>query len=576
MTRLNPYARRALLLLLVVAAAERAGATERLEAKLERTQVPLGDRAHLTVTLHGLARSPMPRFPEVTGLRIQLVRQMSRVDLTGNGEPSLVFLYVVEAITPGIYQLGPITLTLPGRELTAEALTLTVTEGAAVLAPADLFTSATVSTTEPFVGQQVLYTWRLFRRVRLVKPRLEPYRFDGFQAEELGEVAEYETLVNGLPYLVHERRIALFPQRAGSLAVTGPTLHCGVVTGRRGADRLMDGSFGGFTPEARRLQTAPITLTVRELPAAPEGFSGLIGRFALTATLSKQELRVGDSVLLRLTVSGNGPLELLHEPQLGGLTGFKSYAEKPVSHTRRNENGITTERVYSRALVPLEARQAAIPAVPLVYFDPEGAAYRRTASKPLTLSILPAIETAAHTTAAAVVPRQPPSAATPGSPEPRGDGEGLSLPQAAAVATAVLVPSLLLLGLVVMRRRSIQAPTAEELRRQQALATALSRLAEVDSALGDGPAGEACCAASRTLRGYLGDRLGYEGTAATAAETATRLAAAGLPEDLRREVESTLAALEAGQFSRGCQGGPCATATLRSLLERLDAASGGG
>ncbi|HEX4955019.1 MAG TPA: BatD family protein [Thermoanaerobaculia bacterium] len=576
MTRLNPYARRVLLLLLVAAAAERAGATERLEAKLERARVPFGDRAHLTVTLHGLARAPMPRFPEVPGLEIHLLRQVTQLDRTGTAKPSLIFLYVVEAAAPGTYQLGPITLTLPGRELTAEALTLTVTEATTGPVPADVFTTATVSVSQPFVGQQVLYTWRFFRRVRVVKARLDPYRFDGFHAEELGEGPAYETTVAGLPYLVHERRIALFPQRAGELVVTGPTLRCGVINGRLGAARLMDGSFGGFTPEARRIETAPITLTVRELPAAPEGFSGLIGRFAITASLSKGELRVGDSVLLRLVVTGNGPPELLQEPQIAGLAGFKSYAEKPVSHTRRTEQGVTTERVFSRALVPLEAGGATIPAVPLVYFDPEGAAYRRTASEPLALSVLPAIETAAQRTAAAVVPRRPARETSPGSSEPGSEAEGLSLPQAAMVATAVLVPSLLLLGLVVMRRRSRPTPCAEALRRERALPAALSRLAEVDAALESRGGGDACCAASRILRSYLGDRLGYEGTAATAAETATRLAEAGLPEDLRREVETTLAGIEAGQFSGGCQGGPCATATLRSLLERLDAATGRG
>ena len=80
-----------------------------------------------------------------------------------------------------------------------------------------LFISAKVSTTTPFVGQEVIYVWRFYRRVRIGDAKLEPWDFSGFLVEDLGELREYQSTVNGVQYLVNEVRKSLFPQEVGSL-----------------------------------------------------------------------------------------------------------------------------------------------------------------------------------------------------------------------------------------------------------------------------------------------------------------------------------------------------------------------
>ena len=44
----------------------------------------------------------------------------------------------------------------------------------------NVFVTVQVSTDKPYVGEQVIYTWRLYRRVNISDARLEPQTFDGF------------------------------------------------------------------------------------------------------------------------------------------------------------------------------------------------------------------------------------------------------------------------------------------------------------------------------------------------------------------------------------------------------------
>ena len=57
-----------------------------------------------------------------------------------------------------------------------------------------------------------------------------------------------------------------------------------------------------------KLATSPVTLNVRPLPASrePADFSGLVGKFRVSASLSKSSLPVGDSTTLSVVVEGEG------------------------------------------------------------------------------------------------------------------------------------------------------------------------------------------------------------------------------------------------------------------------------
>ncbi len=94
--------------------------------------------------------------------------------------------------------------------------------------------------------------------------------------------------------------------------------------------------------------------------------------------------------------------------------------------------------------------------------------------------------------------------------------------------------------LVARRRRRLREDAGLE-RRRRALARARRRLRRIGGATGPEPLW-------RCLREYLGDKLGLEGAALTAAEARQHLAEAGISEDAAARTGRLLERLEAAQY----------------------------
>ena len=71
------------------------------------------------------------------------------------------------------------------------------------------------------------------------------------------------------------------------------------------------------------LETKPISVDVRPLPEdAPVDFSGAVGQFELTASLSEVEGKVNEPVTLIVDITGTGNIETLAEPALPELPNW--------------------------------------------------------------------------------------------------------------------------------------------------------------------------------------------------------------------------------------------------------------
>ena len=234
----------------------------------------------------------------------------------------------------------------------------------------------------PFVGEQVLYTWRFYWRTRPADARLGTLSFGDLLVEDLGEVREYQTTVNGVQYAVSEIRKVLFAQRPGHLRhpVLGPEHQ------RSGAERprrrrsLLDDFFGSVQTRNLVLRTDPIELEVRELPAgpgrsSPAWWASFDVRSAITQTRAG---KVGESATLEVTVSGSGNAQLIAEPPAArARVNFKVYDDTPVASVDRSGHRAARQQVLSQgAGAPGAPEHLVIGPVELVYFDPEGEQFR--------------------------------------------------------------------------------------------------------------------------------------------------------------------------------------------------------
>ncbi len=551
-----------------------AALAQGIQVKIDRKEAAIGDQLVLSITVDG-SQNVQPELPDLSAFRVSsggyetgFSRAQRQVSV------SVTYKLILEPRRTGTFAIGPISAEIDGRLYQSRPFNVRIREASAVpKETGGLFTTARVSKKNPYVGEQVIFTWQFFRRVQLRDAQLTPFEFEGFLVEDLGEIKEYTTVRGGRKYLVSEIRKALFPQELGPLRISATQVR--VLA--RGS--LLDEMLGR-SGDSQVVNSPQIELEVRPLPAAPSGFSGLVGNFKIAGRISKRELRVGESATWKLTVSGTGNVRMIGEPSLPDLSSFKTYDEKPTSSVERSGGKLKGSRSYSKALVPLTSGELTVPAVRLTYFDPEAGSYRTAQTAPVALSVRPAegkeelrlTESVAPTTgkvavrilADDILPIYKDLDAVTVAPfGHRADGAWLA---------GLLAPPFAFCGLLfVERRRRHLEVNVEAVRRRSALKKALKGLDEVATAAKEGRHREAAVLASRRLREYVGDKVALEGSAFTPAEAGDQLARCGVEESVVRETRTRLERLEAAQYA-GDQAAESEdpASELRSLLKTLE------
>ncbi|MCB1035289.1 MAG: BatD family protein, partial [Acidobacteria bacterium] len=294
------------------------------------------------------------------------------------------------------------------------------------------------------------------------------------------------------------------------------------------------------------------------------------------AKISKQDLKVGESATLTLTVSGSGNAQMIAEPKLPDLPQFKTYEDAPNGSIQRDDSGISGRKVFGRAMVPLVPGELSIPALELVYFDPERGSYRTSRTETLRLQVAPAdgkedlrlTESVAPSTGKVAVR----ILADDILPLYRGLDAVRRIPfgerPGAALAAGLATPPLLFLVLLwTQRRKRLFEADSGLRRRRDALKNAQKSLRLLRTSGTDEPAASL---ASRCLRTYIGDKLNLEGSALTPAETAHHLTGAKVDDALVLGIRRFLEEMEAAQYGGAQVEGSGAAERVAGLLKRLE------
>jgi hypothetical protein len=550
--------RRAVATLLVLGLlAGGVASAQQVRATVDRNEIALDEQIVLQVVVEGSANA-RPRLPPLDDFRVT-PRGSGVITQIVNGRSSVAteLTFLLIPLRVGTFEIGPVSAEIEGQTFASRAFTVRVVEASEQKSQdRDVFLTARVSNERPFLGEQVLYTWRFYRRVPVAEASLTSLEFGGMVAEDLGDVREFDTTVDGVQYRVSELRKALFPQRGGK--VTLPPSELSVqVPAEAGRRRRSVFDFGRLPMQTRVLRSHPIEFDVQPLPAAPPGYSGLVGRFDLAADVSKRSLRVNESVTLTVTVSGKGNVQLLHAPELPPLEDFKVYQEKPTSRIDRSGLELSGSKTYRTALVPLTAGEQRIPALELVTFDPERKEYRTARSAPIVLDVSPAQGDEELRLTESVAPSAGKVAvrilADDILPIRRGldalsSGPFAGLSGVLWLLLGVAPPAAFGALLAAEHRRSRSAQNRERERRRLALRRAIGALEALPGSAGAGEVEALARQASLAVRGYVGDKLGAEGAALTPAEVEAMLTGAGVDEATARRARELLDRLEAAQY----------------------------
>ena len=266
--------------------------------------------------------------------------------------------------------------------------------------PEDLQIRMSVNRNSVYKGQPVRVTFKIYTRVQL--SNLEPKfpAFNGFWTQDL-DVRGYQwqrESLGGRDYNARViREVLLYPQQSGTLHIEQFSATAIVPVMVRSAARgqsLIDELMGGGMPEERevrkRLNAAPIAITVKDLPAgAPASFTGAVGRFQLSGAVDKPMVSANGSDNLVLKVSGNGNLPLIQAPDLKMPSSFEQFNKKTTESLTHNANGIAGYRQFEYPFIPRAEGSYTIDPVEFSYFDPDGGKYVTLTTTSFNIEVRP-------------------------------------------------------------------------------------------------------------------------------------------------------------------------------------------
>ena len=398
-----------------------------------------------------------------------------------------------------------------------------------------LFILASVDNDRPYLGQQVTYSLRIYQSQNAdfssATVSYSPPSFSGFWNSQQTLQEEYNETVGSSEYRVVEVRTVLFASVVGSGEIEPAVLE-----------------FSTGDPTASgQLESPAVAVEVRRLPVPePSEFTGAVGSLVVSASVDAAEGRLNEPVLLTVTISGEGNIEALSDPEWPDFSGWR-VVESPVTVDSQVVAGqIAGTRTYEIALVPEQAGILHIPGIRYPYFDPALEQYIELQTSPFAMTI-------SDTDAATMDPSLfMPSDAREGAQAPLPikavppflHRERAELANSAVYWSVWAMPVFIIAGAVAWRRwRVSQQAARSEARRYSAMPNARAALSR-GAASGQDPR----IAASEALLSYLSAVLEMDLKGRTHEALLRALRNAGVSRELEDQVSEMLTAGETARY----------------------------
>jgi len=228
----------------------------------------------------------------------------------------------------------------------ASVLVTQATANKAVDTDDDLFLEVEATPQSPYVQSQVLYTVRLYRRVEIAQASLNEPELGDAVIEKLGDDSNYNTQINGVNYLVTERKYSIFPQKSGSLTIKPLMLTAEVVANTR---PNFNGFFNSQMTKTKKISSKSVTLDVKPAPATFTGKHWLSAeQLVLKEEWSgdNQQMKVGEPLTRTLTLLAKGTtVGQLPEINIGKIDDrLKTYPDQPVLQEQKKPEGLIAFR----------------------------------------------------------------------------------------------------------------------------------------------------------------------------------------------------------------------------------------
>lgn len=409
-----------LLILLLIGICEIAAQDVSLTINAPASTVK-GARIQLQYILRG-GRSENIQIPnEIKGFDVLFGPSVANIISSSNingkvtSDNNITFTYVLMAKEEGTFTLPAATIDVNGssyKSKTAQIKVLppdknaqptqpgqqpqitTSTSTAGNVSADDAFVRAIFSKTKVKEQEAVVVTFRFYTVLNIRDVgKIQFPEFEGFMTEEFDLPVNRQMTTEHYKgrnyYAIDVKKTLLFPQRSGKMTIPSGTMEIvfEVASGRK--VQTFFGPQEVMTEAKKTLRTSPVTVDVSPLPIEdkPANFSGAVGNFTFTPSITTQSLKANDAVTIKLNISGTGNLKLIKNPEIKFPKDFETYDAVVNNDFRLTENGLSGTKTIEYMFIPRYPGKFTIPPIEFSYFDTRTNSYKTVSSPSYDLDV---------------------------------------------------------------------------------------------------------------------------------------------------------------------------------------------
>lgn len=329
---------------------------------------------------------------------------------------SVTYTFILCASKNGTFTISPAHVVANGRRLASKAVKITVSgasqsgngsprmhddsdnqprlrEAGTPIQGGDLFIKVSANKRRVHEQEPVLLTYKVYTLVDLTELEGKMPDLTGFHTQEIPlpqQKSYHIERVNGRAYrCVTWSQYVMYPQMTGKLEIPSITFTGTVIQQNRNVDpfeAFLNGG-SGYIEVKKKIKAPGVTIQVDPLPKRPANFSGGVGKFNISAQISKKEIRANEPVTIRVVVGGIGNLKLIKQPVVNFPKDFDKYDAKITDKTKLTSNGVEGNMIYDFLAVPRNQGKYEIPAVEFTYYDVSTNSYKTIKTQSFKLDV---------------------------------------------------------------------------------------------------------------------------------------------------------------------------------------------
>ncbi|GHU88176.1 aerotolerance-like protein [Bacteroidia bacterium] len=379
------------------------------------SSVVVGQQFRLTYTSNKSGKDL--RVTDLTGFDVLMdISNEDHRSVNNNGkwvtESTYSTIYTLMANKEGTFTIPPATIKIGNSEYKSNPVTIKVLpkdkeseasgqqsqsgNSSSGVSNENLFIRMHVSKNSVYENEGFLVTFKLYSRydVRTFENIKFP-EFEGFVSQDIelpqNRQMEQENF-QGRNYLAFVLKQAiLYPQHSGTITIGSGKYDVVVqVRTQQQIQSIFDSFLDTYAPVKKSLTSAPATITVKPLPSGkPASFNGALGEYSMKSSISSNNVKANEAITVKVTISGNGNIKLISNPEIVFPKDFDIYDPKVDVNTKVASAGVSGSKTIEYVAVPRFAGDFEIPRAEFSYFDIKSGTYKTLYTNEFKLHVEP-------------------------------------------------------------------------------------------------------------------------------------------------------------------------------------------